>query len=279
MSEWVGRSRRGMVALVAAGFLVVSLGACATPPADPEERAAYEQMHDPLEPMNRSIFDFNLFVDAYLLQPIAQTYELLPDLVRNGVRNFLRHLKSPVILANDLMQGEVDRAGQTMGRFMFNTFPGMGVLDLAGEASVPYHDEDFGQTLAVWGVEPGPYLMLPFLGPSTFRDTGGIVVDTYLDPVTYWGGNSSRDWPEYAGLMLGMAEAIDTRSRNYRQLEDLKETSLDFYATVRSLYRQQRKSLIENRDGVDQPAPVPAMAIEDDLGTGDALSTQVSLGE
>lgn len=259
----VGSVRRGLIALAAAATLAVSLGACATPPEDPEDRAAYEQTNDPLEPMNRTIFEFNLFFDSYILTPVAQAYELLPDLMRNSVRNFLRHLKSPVILANDLMQGEVDRAGETMGRFMFNTFAGAGFLDPASEAGVIYHEEDFGQTLAVWGVDSGPYLMLPFLGPSNIRDTGGILVDTYLDPITYWGENSSRDWPEYAGLMLGVTEAVDMRSRNYQQLRDLRETSLDFYATVRSLYRQQRKSLIENRDGADQPAPVPSMAGDD----------------
>ena len=105
--------------------------------------------------------------------------------------------------------------------------------------------------------------MLPFLGPSNFRDTGGLVGDYFIDPITYWSDNSSREWAEYSGLILGVTEAVDMRSRNYRQLEDLQETSLDFYATVRSLYRQQRDSLIENRDGSDQPAPVPSMTLDD----------------
>lgn len=250
---------RGLLGLM----LAVSVAACATPPEDPEERAAYEAVNDPLEPVNRVVFDFNLFVDEYVLRPVAKAYEFIfPNLVRDSVRNFLRHLKTPVILANDLMQGEVERAGDTMGRFMFNTIAGAGFFDPAAEAGVLYHEEDFGQTLAVWGVDSGPYLMLPFLGPSTFRDTGGMVADNFLKPTTYWADNSSRDWAEYSGIILGVTEAVDTRSRNYQQLEDLQETSLDFYATVRSLYRQQREALIENREDADQPAPMPSMSFD-----------------
>lgn len=266
---------RGLLAVM----LAVSIAACATPPEDPDERAAYETVNDPLEPMNRVVFDFNLFVDEYVLRPVAKAYEFIfPNLVRDSVRNFVRHLKTPVILANDLLQGEVERAGDTMGRFMFNTIAGAGFFDPAAEAGVAYHEEDFGQTLAVWGVDSGPYLMLPFLGPSTFRDTGGMVADHFLKPTTYWADNSSRDWAEYSGLILAGTEAIDTRSRNYKQLEDLQETSLDFYATVRSLYRQQREALIENREDADQPAPMPSMSF-DSLLDEDESSEAVAVTE
>jgi len=275
-SATLGTVQRWLFRSLVVALLALSIGACATPPEDPEERAAYEQTNDPLEPLNRTIFDFNIFVDEYVLRPVAKAYEYLPDLVRNSVRNFLRNLKSPVILANDIMQGEVERAGDTMGRFMFNTMVGGGLFDPASDAGIPYHEEDFGQTLAVWGVESGPYLMLPILGPSTFRDTGGIVVDRFIDPITYWGENSSRDWPEYAGAILGFTNAIDMRSRNYRQVEDLQETSLDFYATVRSLYRQQRQSVIENSDAGDQPSPVPSMSLEEN---GDKIEAQATLDQ
>ncbi|MEQ8603558.1 MAG: VacJ family lipoprotein [Marivibrio sp.] len=260
---------RGLLALM----LAMTAAACATPPDDPDERAAYEEVNDPLEPMNRTIFEFNMFVDEFLLRPVAKAYEFIfPDLVRNSVRNFLRNLKTPVILANDLMQGEVERAGDTAGRFIFNTLIGAGLFDPASEAGVAYHEEDFGQTLAVWGVDGGPYLMLPFLGPSNLRDTGGFVADRFLQPTTYWAENSSRDWAEYSGLILGVTEAVDMRSRNYRQLEDLQETSLDFYATVRSLYRQQREALIENRQDADQPAPMPSMSFDSFLEEDGAVA-------
>ncbi|MCR9221386.1 MAG: VacJ family lipoprotein [Alphaproteobacteria bacterium] len=250
---------------MAAAVLVLGLAGCATPPDDPEARAAFQETNDPIEPVNRAIFEFNLFVDKTILRPVAQVYELvLPDLVRDGVRNFLRHLKTPVILANDLMQGEMERAGTTMGRFIFNTVAGIGFFDPAGEAGHPYHPEDFGQTLAVWGVGDGPYLMLPFLGPSNLRDAGGFVADRYLNPLTYWADNSERWVIENNAIILGVTEAVDMRSRNYRQLQDLEETSLDFYATVRSLYRQTRQSLIENRDpGSDETSPVPSMSLDE----------------
>jgi phospholipid-binding lipoprotein MlaA len=177
------------------------------------------------------------------------------------------------------MQGDIDRAGETMGRFIFNTVAGFGgVFDVAGEAGIEYHQEDFGQTLAVWGVEEGPYLMLPFIGPSSGRDAIGIIVDAGLDPLRWWGYNSDDFVIENNGLIRTVAEAVDTRSRNYKQLEDLEETSLDFYATVRSLYRQQRESLIRN--GVPDDDALPNIGFEGYEGIdteSDGKDTQASL--
>ena len=248
--------------LCAGIVLSVALVGCATAPTDPVERELYDEANDPVQPLNEAIFEFNMAVDRAVLRPVAQAYEfILPDLVRDGVRNFLRHIKTPVILANDLMQGDIDRAGETMGRFIFNTVAGFGgVFDVAGEAGIEYHQEDFGQTLAVWGVEEGPYLMLPFIGPSSGRDAIGIIVDAGLDPLRWWGYNSDDFVIENNGLIRTVAEAVDTRSRNYKQLEDLEETSLDFYATVRSLYRQQRESLIRN--GVPDDDALPNIGFE-----------------
>ncbi|MBO6862518.1 MAG: VacJ family lipoprotein [Alphaproteobacteria bacterium] len=248
--------------LCAGIVLSVALVGCATAPTDPVEREIYDEANDPVQPLNEAIFEFNMAVDRAVLRPVAQAYEfILPDLVRDGVRNFLRHIKTPVILANDLMQGDIDRAGETMGRFIFNTVAGFGgVFDVAGEAGIEYHQEDFGQTLAVWGVEEGPYLMLPFIGPSSGRDAIGIIVDAGLDPLRWWGYNSDDFVIENNGLIRTVAEAVDTRSRNYKQLEDLEETSLDFYATVRSLYRQQRESLIRN--GVPDDDALPNIGFE-----------------
>lgn len=264
-----------------AGVLVaVALAGCATAPSDPVEREIYDEANDPVQPLNEAIFEFNMAVDRAILRPVAQAYEfLLPDLVRDGVRNFVRHLKTPVILANDLMQGDIDRAGETMGRFIFNTVAGFGgVFDLAGEAGIEYHQEDFGQTLAVWGVDEGPYLMLPFIGPSSGRDAIGIIVDAGLDPLRWWGYNSSDFVVEHNGMIRTGAEAIDTRSRNYKQLEDLEETSLDFYATVRSLYRQQRESLIRNGSPDEDALPNIGFEGYDGIDTeSDGKDTQTSL--
>ncbi|MEC9266939.1 MAG: VacJ family lipoprotein [Alphaproteobacteria bacterium] len=266
--------------LCAGIVLSVALVGCATAPTDPVEREIYDEANDPVQPLNEAIFEFNMAVDRAVLRPVAQAYEfILPDLVRDGVRNFLRHIKTPVILANDLMQGDIDRAGETMGRFIFNTVAGFGgVFDVAGEAGIEYHQEDFGQTLAVWGVEEGPYLMLPFIGPSSGRDAIGIIVDAGLDPLRWWGYNSDDFVIENNGLIRTVAEAVDTRSRNYKQLEDLEETSLDFYATVRSLYRQQRESLIRN--GVPDDDALPNIGFEGYEGIdteSDGKDTQASL--
>ncbi|NMM43802.1 VacJ family lipoprotein [Rhodospirillaceae bacterium KN72] len=258
--------------LAATLILCGAVAACATAPTDPVEREIYEEANDPAQPLNEAIFEFNLALDKAVLRPVAKAYEFaLPDLVRDGVRNFLRYLKTPVILANDLMQGEVERAGDTLGRFLFNTIGGFGVFDVAGSGGLEYHEEDFGQTLAVWGVGEGPYLMLPFLGPSSGRDLAGFIVDSGLDPFRWWGYNSDRPVIENNTFIRAGAEAIDTRSRNYKQLEDLEETSLDFYATVRSLYRQQRNSLIRN--GADADEAIPDMSFDDaDMDVLDTVS-------
>lgn len=217
---------------------------CATPPPqdDPEAVAAYKETNDPLEPMNRAIFDFNITLDEYVLRPIAWGYrEVLPLTIRNMVRNFLNNLQTPVILANDIFQAEWDRAGNTAIRGAMNTTLGFGgVADIASEMGFPRHSEDFGQTLAVYGADSGPYLMLPFLGPSNPRDAAGFVVDIFLDPLTYF------DIPfEYRAGEPG-TDAVSLRARNFEAIDELQRTSLDYYAAVRSLFWQRRKDQIHN---------------------------------
>ncbi len=261
------RSARNFMRLVFASLLLTAVAACATPPTDPEQRQVFEETNDPLEPMNRAIFDFNVAVDKYFLTPVAQGYEfILPQLVRDSVQSFLRHLKSPIVLANDLLQGETERAGETMSRMVFNTVMGVGGLfDVAGEAGIAHHEEDFGQTLAVWGLSDGPYLMLPFLGPTNVRDGIGIYgVDRAFDPLYYASYNSERFIVEYNGPIRSVTEAIDARSRNYQDVRDLEESSLDFYAAVRSLYRQQRATLISNGEN-SSASTAPSLNFEMDF--------------
>lgn len=263
--------RLGLVAAV--GLLAA---ACATPPPadDAAAVAAYEEANDPLEPLNRYFFEVNRGLDALLLRPIAVIYrEGLPVGVRNSVRNVLRNLRGPVILANDLLQAEPDRAAQTAARFAGNTLIGFGGIgdvaagDVEGPdtGGIPYHDEDFGQTLGVWGAGEGFYLVLPLIGPSSARDAVGIVVDNFIDPFTYLIDADSRLAFSVARRGLG---AVDFRSRNLETIDEIERTSIDFYATVRSLYRQRRNA--EIRNGEDELAngvpPDLDINFEDDDG-------------
>lgn len=238
--------------------LTLGLAACATGPRTDAE------VNDPLEDVNRVIFDVNLALDKVLVRPAAFFYGELPGGVKDGIRNFLRNLKTPVILANNLLQGDVQGASDTIGRFLTNTIMGLGgVFDVANGngKGIAYRSEDFGQTLAVWGFSDGPYLMLPLLGPSNVRDGLGMIPDYFLDPINWWDMNTDSDTPAYIGIGGRVLSVVDTRSRNVKQLEDLEATSLDFYATVRSLYRQQRENMINNSDEAEG-TPIPSVNFE-----------------
>lgn len=248
------------------GLSVLATG-CATRPAPSDKAAvqAYQEANDPLEPMNRYFFEVNKFLDEILLKPLAGWYHLaLPDPAEEGVHNVLRNLKSPVILANDLFQGEWNRAGTTVARFFVNSTIGVGgLVDVASMMDMKYHEEDFGQTLAVYGTGEGPYLHLPILGSGNPRDYTGRLVDYALDPLTWVGYayNASEINTARAGL-----ETLDTRARNQEAIDELKEGSIDFYATARSLYRQRRNDLIRNGDSEQQASQgliIDAMIPED----------------
>jgi phospholipid-binding lipoprotein MlaA len=243
-----GIARIYATALWAASLLGLALlGGCATPPSadDPEALAAYKEANDPLEPMNRYFFELNFAADELLFKPLAGWYYVaLPNFAQDGVRNVIRNVHSPVVLANDLFQGETDRAGVTVSRFLVNSTMGLGGLfDIAARMGLEYHDEDFGQTLAVHGVGEGPYLMLPLLGPSNPRDAVGMAVDMLFDPLTYVGIFGGVD---NIGLGAALAEGVDTRARNLKTLDAIRKGSLDYYATIRSLYRQHRNDEISN---------------------------------
>ncbi len=216
---------------------------CATPPpaSDREALAAFNETNDPYEPFNRAMLDFNLALDKALLKPVAYVYkEGVPDPLQINVTNFLSNLRGPVVFANDLLQGEFERAGNTLLRFAMNSTIGiLGINDFAAEAGVPKHTEDFGQTLATWQVEEGPYLVLPIFGPSNPRDGFGLLADSLIDPFT---------WLTPFEFRIGRAvgQAVDRRARAYDQLNDLEKNSLDFYAAIRSLYRQKRRDEIRN---------------------------------
>ncbi len=244
--------------------LVLFCQGCATPPTDPDALAAYNEANDPLEPTNREIFAFNEGADKYVIKPLAQGYVyIVPAGGRRSVRSFLNNLRSPVILANDIMQGEVQRAGTTIGRAVFNTTIGIGGLfDVASGLGLPFHDEDFGQTLAVWGIGEGPYLVIPILGPSNPRDVVGLVADGFMDPLNWYVNNIHLGYLAYVRAAI---DGIDKRASVLDALDEIKRTSLDFYATIRSLYRQRRIDEINN--GAPKPGtPGGSFMSEDGKG-------------
>ncbi len=210
------------------------------------QQVAADDTNDPFEGSNRFFFDVNQVLDDVLLRPVSVAYRaVMPDFARDGVRNFMNNLNSPVIFANDLLQGEGDRAGDTLVRFGINSTIGLGgLIDVAKEVGYGYHDEDFGQTLAVWGVDEGPYLYLLLMGPSSARDFTGFVVDRGFDPLTYvnWGDDDL----EYVPVARTVLNVIDLRSRNIETLDDIERSSVDYYASIRSLYRQSRADAIRN---------------------------------
>ncbi len=240
--------------LIAIALCLSSLVAgCATAPptSDPEAAADFAETDDPLEPTNRVFYKVNDALDTALLRPAAKAYRyVLPQTVRNGVHNVLGNLGNPVQFSNDVLQGKPKRAGDTLMRTLINSTVGVaGVFDVATGWGYPAHDTDFGLTLAHWGVPNGPFLFLPFLGPTNPRDATGFGVDIAQDPFTWVGKGaivSGLDWSRF-GLNV-----LDARERVLDPLEQIKKTALDPYATFRSLYRQRRASQIETLQHPEQ---------------------------
>jgi phospholipid-binding lipoprotein MlaA len=252
------RSQSGRIAAVA--FAGAALfGGCATVPRDPAARAEFKAQNDPLEPMNRQVFAFNQFVDRVIVRPIAVGYiKVVPAPARDALRHLLDNLNEPLVLLNNLLQGRLQGAGISAGRFVVNTVAGpIGLRDVARHNRLPRQTGDFGQTLYAWGVRDGPYLMLPLFGPSNPRDAVGMGVDAYLDPFRYL--PRDRDWPTVNSSSRMIVSGIDERSRNLESLDVLQRTSIDFYAALRSYFRQNRAT--DLRHG--KPPPLPADLFED----------------
>jgi len=233
----------GMAAILCVAF---GLSACASTP-DPSDEAAvaaYDEANDPIEPLNRYFFELNRFADIIAIRPVAEVYDgILPTFAKDGVRNFMDNLRTPVILANDLLQGEWDRAGTTLTRFGINTTVGLaGLMDPAKGWGHERHSEDFGQTLAVYGTDEGPYLFVPLLGPAPPRDLAGFAVDQAFDPLTYIFWDEALTVPVTRFVLNG----VDVRARNLETLDEIERTSIDYYAAIRSLYRQSRNDEINN---------------------------------
>lgn len=195
-------------------------------------------VHDPLQGYNRLMFSVNDTLDKYALKPVAQGYKfVVPDFAEQGVSNFFDNLGEIGNFVNNALQGKFADAGNDLGRFAINSTIGLfGLLDVASEFGMPEHDEDFGQTLGVWGVGSGPYVVLPLLGPSTVRDTVGLVGDYATDPVTYVDDQGDKN-------ALIITRVIDTRSR---LLASEQLISGDKYSFIRDAYLQRREFLIKD---------------------------------
>jgi len=211
------------------------------------------EMADPIEPVNRFVFGFNDILDHVLIEPLAKGYNaLLPTVVRNSVQNFMRNLRSPLVIANNILQGKIGDAGVATARFALNSTLGIaGLVDVAQAQGLAYKDEDFGQTLATWGIGDGFYLVLPILGPSSIRDAVGTVADTYADPVRIVADNTDHMWIYYTREAI---EGLDDRSRLIKAVDDMRRNSIDYYAAARSAYAQKRKSLIRDENPDTAPS-------------------------
>jgi phospholipid-binding lipoprotein MlaA len=191
--------------------------------------------------MNRKIFWFNDKVDGYVLEPVATGWATVtPIRVRTSVSNFFGNLRFPIVTANDVFQGKFVDAGKDVARFGVNTtVGGLGFFDPATGWGLEAHDEDFGQTLGRWGVPPGPYLVLPFLGPSSPRDAAGLGVDAALS-VTPW----FVDWYILGGARV--FDVVNQRTLVLEEVRDARRSAFDYYVFVRNLYVQRRNALVND---------------------------------
>ena len=214
--------------------LVIAQGCATAPGGNPS---------DPFESLNRSVFSFNDSLDHAVIKPVATVYrDVTPSPVRTGVTNFFGNLKDVWSVVNNSLQGKGEHAGDSLGRVVINTVFGLGgLLDMAGEANIPKHTEDFGQTLGVWGVPAGPYLVLPVLGPSTVRDTAALIVDVQADVVSSTGNIPVRN-------TLQVTRAVNVRANLLKAGNLLDEAALDRYTFAREVHLQRRRSLIKPND-------------------------------
>ena len=213
-----------------------------------------EEGSDPYESFNRGTHSFNKGVDRVVLSPLARGYEFaVPETVKHVVNNEVRYAQLPISLANSVLQGDASRAGDTAARFIVNTtIGGLGLLDPATDFGIPEHGEDFGQTLAVWGVPSGPYVELPFLGPSTARDSVSRVVDTFTSPLTYIGSGTTTTLFKAAETPV---RVVDTRHRFRPLIDEVLYETDDSYSVVRNTYLQRRRNAILNGQVTEDALP------------------------
>ena len=240
---------KSLKTLALAVLLSLPLAACSTTAGT----YSSEEIDDPFQGFNKAVFAFNDGADTVLLRPVAMGYrQVVPEPVRTGLRNFLRNLRAPVNFTNEVLQGDFQGAGNVFTRTAVNTLIGLGgVVDVAAMEGLPYEQEDFGQTLAVWGVGHGPYMVLPILGPSSMRDGAGLLVDGLMDPLSWYLRNTDQE--EWMYARMG-AEGLVKREELLDVLDDLRRNSFDYYAAMRSAYVQRRSAMVRDVGGVNAAA-------------------------
>lgn len=263
------RSATFAVALLAAGGLVIA-GAPAFAQTAPQEIAvpeaaeasppvvdavaadSSETAYDPLEGFNRGSYGFSMGLDHAVLRPVAHGYmAVTPRPVRHRVSSVIYNLGEPSTTLNDILQGRPKRAGRSSARFLINSTVGvLGLWDVASKMNLPAHDADFGQTFGRYGIKPGPYLYVPIIGPSSFREGVGRVLDFFTDPVGIVGGGYTTTF----GATRLVTQTVDTRARAdtaFRALDD----ATDPYATARSAFGQYREAFVREATGKAQVLP------------------------
>jgi phospholipid-binding lipoprotein MlaA len=229
---------------------------CASVPTDPAARAEFKANNDPFEPLNRKIFAFNMGLDRVLIKPLAKGYRrAIPSQGRDAIRHLLDNLNEPLVFANNILQGRPKSAGVTVCRFLVNSTAGIGgLIEVAASHGLPKQFGDFGQTLWVWGFPDGPYIVIPVFGPSSPRNGIGTGVDSYFDPFRY----AAREYDFGAPVVIGrlVIDGLDKRERNIEPLDEMQKESVDFYASLRSLYRQNRQAELEGKSKA-APQPLP----------------------
>jgi len=234
-------------------FLMAMLSGCAT-----TSSTVYDK-HDPWEGWNRNVQVFNDNVDKYAMKPVAKGYRwVMPSFADRGVTNFFSNIDDIGVTLNDLLQFKLVQTGSDGARFIVNTVAGVGGLfDVATMLDLPKHNEDFDQTLGVWGVPMGPYLVLPFFGPSSPRGVGGLIGDAAMNPVSYVGSSV------ITGGLFGL-NAVDTRSDNLASEKIATEAAIDRYEFFKNAYLQRRRYLMLDGNVPEEEEPELDMDFDDD---------------
>ena len=217
-----------------------------------ESGVSYDEIYDPIEPINRLVLNFNFFIDDIAIRPIVKTYKFIaPEPVEKGVSNFFSNLKEPIRTVSFILQGEFYKSFNSVGRFTINTLTSLGTFDLASKVGMEKNETDLGITLAKGGVSSGPYIVIPIIGPSNVRDFSGDVIEYFVDPL-------SNNLPnrEYIAVGNGLNERVEIDE----QIDRVRDVSSDRYEMIKSIYYQNRNAQLEEE--YIQNLPVPKIYIE-----------------